>query len=317
MLASSVLIWLAASHASRAATQSGLETVPGGCAVDVVPQTFPSNETLQALAACHEVPVTLHREVRNWLRYYTHSGRRDMRIYLERSARYRSMMRHHLQEAGVPPELVAIAIAESGLQPYARSPKGAVGPWQFVRATAGSYDIAPDYWTDPRRDPELSTIAAAEHLAELHDALDNWHLVMAAYNAGQGRLGQAMRRSGSRNYWRLRRYLPEETRNYVPRVLALMLISEHPTAFGFDEMSHDALTYETVEVPPQTPLASIAKGARVPERDLRQLNPALRRGQTPPGGPWRLRIPPDAREDVELVLIVLAAQQERPTLSAR
>lgn len=257
----------------------------------------PDLKTLKALATHHDLPFEVNRSVVAWLRYYTGPGRADMQQYLERSGRYAPVMYEILDTHFLPRDLVYVAVAESGLSPWARSPKGAAGPWQFMRATASEYDLRRTRWVDLRRDPEYSTSAAARHLADLHESFDDWELALAAYNAGQGRVRGAIRRGKSRNYWRIRRYLPEETRQYVPRVLALAMIGLHPEAFGFDAIEYaEPYDYEITEIPGGTRLDELARKAGVSKKTLIRLNPALRRQTTPPGGSWPLRVPAGSTE---------------------
>src|SRR5262249_50776712 len=151
--------------------------------------------------------------------------------YLERSARYLPMMKNVLRENGLPEDLVYVAMIESGFSPRAHSRANAVGYWQFIRSTGKRFGLHVDTFIDERRDPVLSTRAAAEYFKALYDLLGSWHLSMAAYNVGEMRVKRAVTRYYTRDFWELirkRRAMPAETRNYVPKFIAAALIAKNP-----------------------------------------------------------------------------------------
>lgn len=253
-----------------------------------------SPEGLSGAFDCYDVPMRYAPRVQKWIDYYRGRGRPWMTRYLARSTRFLPEMRRIFAEEGLPSDLVYVAMIESGLSPDARSRAGAVGQWQFLRATARDEGIVVDRWVDPRRDPDRSTRAAARHLKRLHGRFDDWHLAIAAYNAGEGRMKRAIRRSKSRDYWKItqRRWLFRETREYVPKLIAAALIAKHPEAFGFDAVDYQLPVPTTaVRVPPETTLAELARVSRVDTERLRELNPWLRESVTPPDRETDLQVP--------------------------
>jgi hypothetical protein len=141
-----------------------------------------------------------------------------------------------LKEAGVPPELVSVAAVESGLNARAASPAGARGMWQFMKSTAKVYGLKVDRSRDDRVDFKRSTEAAAQHLRDLFLAFQDWHLALAAYNAGRGAINRLLNRTGGEDFWELARggHLPGETKRFVPKVIALSLIVNNPDQYGFE-----------------------------------------------------------------------------------
>ena len=156
---------------------------------------------------------------------------------------------------------------------------------------------------DERRDPEKSTYAAAEYLKNLHEMFNCWYLATASYNAGEGKILQAMKRSNSQDFWEIskHRYLKRETKEYVPMFLAAMIIAQDPEKYGFSRIDyHPPLLYEKVAVPPGTRLDRIARAAETDIAEIRTLNPSLRRDKTPPDGTiFELKLPPGKKEVFE------------------
>ena len=202
-----------------------------------------------------------------------------------RSIRYRELARRIFKEEGVPTDLIWLAQIESGWNPYALSWASARGIWQFVPATGVRFGLSQNYWVDERSDPEKSTRAAAKYLKFLGGRYrGNWELALAAYNAGEGTVDSAIARSGSRDFWQLRSgFLPQETRNYVPAILAVMTIAKSPEKYGFEIPPAYRERYATQLVAKQTDLRVLAKKMGVSYTSLQDLNPSLQRGVTPPG----------------------------------
>lgn len=254
----------------------------------------------------YDVPLALNRRVFRYIRNYQGPGRREFIRALERSGRYIEMMRRIFQEEGLPRDLVYLALIESGFHPWAHSHKGAAGPWQFMRSTARLYGLKINFWVDERRDPEKSTRAAARFLRDLYAEFGSWPLALAAYNAGQRRIAGAIRRTGSTDYWKLSRTrrLPRETKEFVPKYLAALLMAKKPEAFGLSELKRKPpLSYEVFLLRRQVNLRGVARYLGIPVAELKALNPELRRGLTPPSKkPYALRIPKGSREKLRAAL---------------
>ncbi len=231
-----------------------------------------------------DIPITLNERVEYFIKYFTTTKREVFARWLARSGRYVPMIREILNQYGLPEDLVYLAMIESGFNPFAYSRAGACGIWQFIRSTARKYGLKIDYWVDERRDPEKATRAAARYLRELYNEFDCWHLASASYNAGEGKLRKAIKRYGTKNFWKLcrYRYLKRETKNYVPKMIAAMIIAKNPEKFGFYVDPLPPLYYETIDVPGGTDLRAVALATGIDYDLIRLLNAELRRGKTPP-----------------------------------
>jgi membrane-bound lytic murein transglycosylase D len=168
------------------------------------------------------------------------------------------------------------------------------GLWQFMPATGLEYGLRQTWFVDERSDPEKATRAAARYLKALHRMFNgDWNLALASYNAGPGRVQRAVQRAGVRDYWRLTstsRFLPRETRDYVPMVMAAILVARNPLLYGVNVGSGAPFAFESVEVAGAIDLKIVAEWCGVTVDDLRALNPELRRTTTPMGG-HQLRVP--------------------------
>ncbi|CAN5741436.1 hypothetical protein BH23GEM3_BH23GEM3_15530 [soil metagenome] len=251
-----------------------------------------------ALPSASNLPHTPAGDVDRWVLRLAGSQRADTRRALQRMARYDMLIRHALAERGLPRELLSLALIESHFLPTATSPVGAGGIWQFMPETARGYGLEVSEYVDERRDPIRSTYAAARHLEWLFRQFGSWHLAAAAYNAGDGRVGGVVRELTGRRggdevlYWKVRPYLPRETQDYVPKLLAASRIARFPEQFGFHDLVPDEpLTFREISVPGGTPLSKVADAVGVSADAVYELNPHLVRGMTPPGRRWPVRIP--------------------------
>lgn len=240
------------------------------------------------------IPVTLNGPVRQWIDFFEGRGRRIYAGWYARMGAYAPLMVPILEREGLPPELIYVCMIESGFNPDAVSKAAAVGPWQFVKRTGGAVGLRYDDYVDARRDPIAATEAAARLFKALYARFGNWPLVLAAYNAGEGAVGKAIRRANSSDFWVLAEQgvLPVEATRYVPKVMAAIVVGRSPARHGFGSIEQDAaLDYAEVPVAGSTDLRALARRADLPTGALEKLNPELKRGFTPPGADHPLRVP--------------------------
>ncbi len=232
--------------------------------------------------------------VQSFINYYTGRGRATMETGLRRSGRFMTMVRKIFKEEGVPQDIAWLGQVESAWSPVARSWAAAVGLWQFIPGTGSRYGLRQDFYVDERSSFEKATRASARYLKWLAQRYDgNWELAMAAYNSGEGRVDSAIARSGYADFWEIysRGLIPQETRNYVPNILATIIIAKNPEKYGFSPRSEPPLTYDYVKVNNMVDLRLVADATDTPYDFLLALNPELKRGVTPPGTEHLLRVP--------------------------
>jgi membrane-bound lytic murein transglycosylase D len=242
-----------------------------------------------------------HKRVEYYLERFQGPVRATFSEWLSRGTRYEPMIRAKLQAAGLPGDLTYLALIESGYNPHAYSRAAAVGMWQMMTATAKGVGLRVDWWIDERRDPVRSTDAAIRFLNYLHEQFGSLYLAAAAYNGGPGRIARGLSRyadqlegsSGEDVFFALaeQNYLRAETKDYVPKMIAAALVAKDPQRYGVSVESRPVLEYDTVRVGPETPLAAIAKAAGVSVDEVRELNPQVLRGVTPPKDSLTVRVP--------------------------
>jgi membrane-bound lytic murein transglycosylase D len=249
-------------------------------------------------------------KVRYFVSYYATTGKSRFQELLARSGRYMPMIAKELNQQGLPEELGYLALLESEFLVNTTSRNGAVGMWQFVATTARRYGLRIDEWVDERRDPVKSTRAAATYLKDLHTYYGRWFLATAAYNAGPGTIDKALQQSGAKDFWSIKAkaQLREETRNFVPKFVAISLIAMDPKQYGFDDVRYETpLDYEEIELKAPMKLTALAERAETSVSTIRTLNPALLRQTTPPGDrDFRVNLP------VGKAAIFLAKANEKP-----
>ncbi|MFB3815603.1 MAG: LysM peptidoglycan-binding domain-containing protein [Terriglobales bacterium] len=262
--------------------------------------TFPVDPNLKAraeedLKKIHsDLPLTLNDAVASYINYFSSRGRGFLERGYVRSGRYREMILNTLREEGVPQDLIYLAQAESGFHPLALSRAGARGMWQFMAGRGLEYGLRRNWWVDERQDPVKATRAAAQHLRDLYQQFGDWYLAMAAYNSGPGTVQRAVERTGYADYWELYRrgVLPTETRNYVPIILAMTIMSKNPVQYGLEHLRPDPpLPADTVTINYPVDLRLVAECVDSSVSVLQELNPSLLRLTTPKDGAFTLRVP--------------------------
>ena len=231
-----------------------------------------------------EIPLILNPSVERKIRYFQTVIPDRFQEWLDRFQKYKPVVEQIFAELELPQELVYLSVIESGFNPRAYSRARAAGPWQFMKGTGRIYGLRVNWYIDERRDPVKSSVAAAQHLRDLYDRFGSWPLALAAYNAGAGKITRAIRKSGTRDYWKIRRtrFIRRETREYVPKFMAAVIIATNPTLFGFRVATDEVHQYDEVLMKNTIHLRTVAKKTGLAFEDLRQLNPELRRSITPP-----------------------------------
>jgi membrane-bound lytic murein transglycosylase D len=277
------------------------EPSPGDVASDV---TFAVDPNLVAKARADlattksDLPLVINDYVAAFINFfaYTQRGHNTLLHSFERAGRYKTMIQRVMSEEGVPQDLIYLAVAESGFQPRAvNRSSGAGGMWQFM--PYGDYGLTRDRYVDERFDPEKSTRAYARYMKFLYDQLGDWYLAMAAYDHGAGNIQRAVQRTGYADFWELykRHELPRETENYVPEIIAAIIIANHPRQYGFDEVTLDPpVLTDTVTINYSIDLRLVSDLVDAPVDELIALNPSLLRYTTPPDTSFDLHLPAGA-----------------------
>jgi membrane-bound lytic murein transglycosylase D len=287
-------------------------------AITTFDTTEPTAETaehvqLDLQETTHDIPIPLNQRVLRFVELFQGRLREFLTAGLERGAQYLPMIQNVFRAEGLPLDLAYVPLIESAFKPTALSRAKAKGVWQFMRGTGIENGLQQDWYIDERSDPQKATVAAAKYFKALYGMFDDWHLAMASYNGGPGRLQRAMKRSGRRDFWELSastRFLPRETRDYVPMILAAVIIAKNPTKYGFDLAPATAPAIETVLVPPAVDLRRVAEWAAVSVDEIQQLNPELRRWTTPiRGESYALTVPAGAGAVIQSRLAATAPNE--------
>jgi membrane-bound lytic murein transglycosylase D len=275
-----------------------VEPTPADVASDV---TFEVDPNIVAKAKTElattksDLPLMVNDYVATYINFFANSqrGHNTLLHSFQRSGRYKAMIQRVMAEEGVPQDLIYLAVAESGFQPRALNGKsGAGGMWQFM--PHGNYGLARNAYVDERFDPEKSTRAYARYMKFIYNQLGDWYLSMAAYDWGAGNVQRAVQKTGYADFWELykRNNLPGETKNYVPEILAAIIIANHPTQYGFDDFSLDPpVLTDTVTINYSADLKLVADIVGAPIDEVMALNPSLLRQVTPPDTAFDLHLP--------------------------
>jgi len=280
-----------------------LEAAPLDAANEV---TFATNAALTAKVTAElkttqsDFPLVVNDYVAGFISYFSNSaaGHAHLLRSLERAGKYKEMISKHLSDQGVPQDLIYLAVAESGFQPQALNARsGAGGMWQFM--PTGAYGLARNGWFDERFDPEKSSIAYAKYMKTLYNQFGDWYLAMAAYDWGPGNVQRAVMRTGYADFWELyrRNVLPAETKNYVPGIIAAIIMAKNPEQYGLDKVVPDAPVVSdsvTIDYPIDLRLVADVTNSSLPE--IVALNPSLLRMATPRDISFDLHVPVGTRD---------------------
>jgi len=253
-------------------------------------------------AVVHDIEIPQNARVLAYVELFTSRLKGYLEEGLSRGARYLPMIQEVFRAEGVPLDLAYVPLIESAFKPNALSRAKAKGMWQFMRGTALENGLRHDWYIDERADPEKATRAAAKYLKTLYSMFGDWHLALASYNGGPGRVQRAMKRSGRDDFWKLSatsRYLPRETRDYVPLILAAIIIAKSPAQYEMDVMPIEVPLFETVTVAGAVDIRRVAEWAGASVQDIQDLNPELRRWTTPiRATEYELKVPMGAAEAI-------------------
>tara|TARA_Y100001936_G_scaffold253597_1_gene319261 strand:- start:404 stop:2263 length:1860 start_codon:yes stop_codon:yes gene_type:complete len=264
------------------------------------------------------IPITFNSKVARNVKYFSSNGaKKGVQLWLNRIAKFKKIILPILEEEGVPPEIFYLSVIESGLNPIALSYAQALGPWQFISSTGKLYGLQKNWFIDERRDFIKSTYAAARYLKDLKAIFDkinpddingeNWYLAFAAYNCGASRVIKEIKRSNSTNFWDLSR-LPGQTRNYVPKILAIFLIAKNPEKYGFVINSEPDFDWIIKKIDKQVSFNQISEITKISPKVLQIYNPEIKRGIIPPLDSnkfYNLRLPNQSYSDFDSLYALL------------
>jgi|TARA_B100000131_G_scaffold49840_1_gene44457 membrane-bound lytic murein transglycosylase D len=241
------------------------------------------------------IPLVTNSQVESYIRYFQGKGRKGFNIWLRRYVQYRDIILPILETNDLPEELIVVSMIESGFDPKAVSRATAVGLWQFMYLTGKQYGLERTWYVDERQDIIKSTEAAARYFKDLYREFEDWYLVLAAYNAGPGRVNRAVNLHETSDYWQLYS-LPKDTKNYIPYFLSSAIILKDPEKYGFKIPKAKSFKYDEVVIKKSADLSVIAKSAGTKTSTIKYLNPELRQSATPANEDYILRVPYGAKD---------------------
>lgn len=247
-------------------------------------QLLEKKQTHQSDHFIFDLPVTYNKKVGSWISYFQGKGKNFFRNWLAKSTKYMPLLQSELRKAGLPTDLAYMVMIESGFSSTAVSTASAVGPWQFIESTGRNYGLKKNWWLDERRDIKKSTLAAIRYLSDLRTEFGSWYLVAASYNMGENGLRRQIKRHGTNDYWQLVKLgaLPQETQNYVPKILAALMIAKAPNLYGFRDIDAQyPLQYEVIWAPAGTDLEQLADYLNITRKAMKDMNAELILGYIP------------------------------------
>jgi membrane-bound lytic murein transglycosylase D len=289
--------------------------------VSTFDEVAPTRETTRTVAEdLQETPpgidIPLNKRVLSYVELFTGRLKDYLEDGLSRGANYLPMIQDVFRAEGLPLDLAYVPLIESAFKTNALSSAKAKGMWQFMRGTGLENGLKTDWYIDERSDPEKATAAAAKYLKTLYGMFGDWHLALASYNGGPGRVQRAMKRARKDDFWTLTassRYLPRETRDYVPLILAAVIVARNPAQYGLNVEPMDVPVHETVALPSAVDLRRIAEWAGVPVQTIQELNPELRRWTTPVRATdYALKVPAGTADLVRVGLIESSTEDLAP-----
>ncbi|MBL7826396.1 MAG: transglycosylase SLT domain-containing protein [Saprospiraceae bacterium] len=262
------------------ADTSEVLTAKGGAANAITDKEL--KERLASISSC--VDMRINGVVKGYIRTYVEHKTEKAKIMLGKRLTYFPLYEAKFKEYGLPDDLKYLSVVESALNAKAVSRVGATGLWQFMPSTGGEYGLHTNNAVEDRSNPVKSTDAAARHLRDLYKKFDDWALALAAYNSGAGRVSSAIKRAGSRDFWQIQRFLPLETRNYVPAFIAATYICNYFYAHDitpYDPDMDQQLT-DYINVYEGVSFQDIADATGISVEVIKELNPGFKRDYVPP-----------------------------------
>lgn len=251
-----------------------------------------------------DMPITYNERVRYWIQFYQNQGKSFFSSWLSRTQRYIPKIQAVFKEKGLPTDLAYLAMIESGFSPFAVSSKSAVGYWQFIKPTAQRYGLRVNWWLDERRDILKSTHAAADYLKDMYQMFDSWYLAAAGYNTGENRVRRLVKKHKTKNFWKIadNKGFVKETEDYIPKLIAAVLIAKAPTLYGFRSIEYkEPVEFEYFWAPGGTSIQELAQHLQYSAKEIRYLNPELVKGYIPDHvSGHRIRIPKGSLKQVSL-----------------